>query len=95
MVDTKTIETFLKEANGSVQPAHKIILEKFLRENYEVPRLPDQIKINEWELRIYEHKLSPGDVIIQRYRMEEMKKRIEDYPTLQKKCEEIMESYKG
>lgn len=93
MVDTKTIETFLKEANGSIRPGHKIILEKFLRENYEFPRLPGQIKINEWELEIYGNKLSPGDVTIQKYRIEGMKKRIENYPLLQRECEDIMKAY--
>lgn len=94
MVDAKTIETFLKEANGSVQPGHKIILEKFLREDYEIKRLPGQIRINEWELEVYGHKLSPGDVTIQKYRIEGMKKRIVSYPSLQEQCEVIISSYK-
>ena len=95
MVDTKTIETFLKEANGSIQPAHKTILEDFLRLKRE--RITtDKIKIEIEDLETLRRQyglIANHEIQIQAYRIEQMQEKMGLDLRLQRECEKIISLY--
>ena len=99
MVDTKTIETFLKEANGSLQPAHKTILEDFLTEAKVAERIQSKIKIELEDIASQrrQYKDSNGsehEIKIQKYRIEDLKKGLVHYQDLERQSEEIIKEYR-
>ena len=99
MVDTKTIETFLKEANGSLQPAHRLILEDFLKleTKLRTERItPDRIRIEIEDMANIkrQYKITAAhELNIQSYRVEQMRTKLNLYDTLGKQCEQIISSY--
>lgn len=96
MIDTKTIETFLNEVNGSIQPAHRTILEDFLTENKATDKLQSKIKIEiedmECTRRQYGNKAA-HELNIQQYRISVLQKELAPYLRLEKQSEEIIKLY--
>ncbi len=96
MVDAKTIETFLKEANGSLQPAHRTILEDFLTTSKSADKLKRTIAIEiedkETLKRQYGDR-AKHELDIQQYRINILSKGLVRYQDLERQSEEIMKLY--
>ena len=96
MVDAKTIETFLREANGSLQPADKLVLENFLEVSKEKEKLRGKITIElediERTRRQYGDK-AKHELDIQKYRVGILEEQLRPYKELEAQSEVIIRSY--
>lgn len=96
MVDAQTIETLLKEANGSLQSAHKEVLEDFLKASKATDKLKSKIAIELEDVacikRQYGDK-AKHELDIQQYRIDVLKEGLSHYQDLERQSEEIIKLY--
>lgn len=96
MIDAKTVKAFLKEANGLLQPADKLVLENFLGKSDDKEKLQGKIKIELEDIactrRQYGDK-AKHELDIQKYRVGKLEEQLRPYKELEAQSEGIIRSY--